>query len=167
MSHSVLWKNQTLSNHHNHVSSLTVQQELYSTLCCEAPCATTLVINKIHWTCNQNVQQNKYMADKQALPCNKCLLIRVSSLTGVYVYQWRAVETHQSLNTALTVLSHIFQPFNPLTPMTDQDRISRYNINTISTTWVMRMKKNINSGIISWSNAKFSELTSWELYVCL
>ena len=43
-------------------------------------------------------------------------------------------ETHQSLNTALTVLSHIFQPFNPLTPMTDQDRISRYNINTISTT---------------------------------
>ena len=102
------------------------------------------------------------MADKQALPCNKCLLIRVSSLTGVCVYQWRAVETHQSLNTALTVLSHIFQPFNLLTPMTDQDRISHYNINTISTTWVMRMKKNINLGIISWSNTKFSELTSRE-----
>ena len=74
------------------------------------------------------------MADKQTLSCHKCLLIRVSSLTGVCVCQWRAVETHQSLNTALTVLSLIFQPFNPLTPMTDQDRISCYDINTISTT---------------------------------
>ena len=28
----------------------------------------------------------------------------------------------------------------------------------------MRIEKNINLGIISWSNTKFSELTSWELY---
>ena len=28
----------------------------------------------------------------------------------------------------------------------------------------MRIEKNINLGIISWSNAKFSELTLWELY---
>ena len=33
---------------------------------------------------------------------------------------------------------------NPLTPMSDQDRISPHNINTISTRQVMRMKKNIN-----------------------
>ena len=32
--------------------------------------------------------------------------------------------------------------FNPLTPMSDQDRISSYNINTISIRQVMRMKKN-------------------------
>ena len=32
--------------------------------------------------------------------------------------------------------------FNPLTPMSDQDRISPYNINTISIRQVMRMKKN-------------------------
>ena len=38
---------------------------------------------------------------------------------------------------------------NPLTPMSDQDRISPYNINTISTRQVMRIKKNINLGIIS------------------
>ena len=49
---------------------------------------------------------------------------------------------------------------NPLTPMNDQYRISPYNINTISSRWVMRIKKNINLGIISRSNSKFSELTS-------
>ena len=37
---------------------------------------------------------------------------------------------------------------NPLTPMSDQDRISPYNINTILTRQVMRIKKNINLGII-------------------
>ena len=33
---------------------------------------------------------------------------------------------------------------NPLTPMSDQDRIFPYNINTVSSRQVMRMKKNIN-----------------------
>ena len=36
---------------------------------------------------------------------------------------------------------------NPLTPMSDQDRISPYNINTILSRQVMRIKKNINYGI--------------------
>ena len=44
----------------------------------------------------------------------------------------------------------------PLAPMIDQERISPYNINTISTRQVMRIKKNINLGII---HSKFSELT--------
>ena len=39
--------------------------------------------------------------------------------------------------------------FNPLTPMSDQDRISPYNIYTISTKEVMRINKNINLGTIS------------------
>ena len=46
-----------------------------------------------------------------------------------------------------------------------RDRISPYNINTILSRQVMRMKKNIDKGIInwsSWSNTKFSELTSQE-----
>ena len=54
--------------------------------------------------------------------------------------------------------------FNPLTPMSDQDRISPYNINTISSRKVMRIKKNISKGIISWLNTKFSKLPSQELY---
>ena len=54
--------------------------------------------------------------------------------------------------------------FNPLTPMNDQDRTSPYNINTISCRQVMRINKNINQGIISWSKTKFSKLTLQELY---
>ena len=38
--------------------------------------------------------------------------------------------------------------FTPLTPMSDQDRISPYNLNTISLKKVMRIKKNINWVII-------------------
>ena len=48
---------------------------------------------------------------------------------------------------------------NPLTPMSNWDRISPYNINAISTRQVMRIKKTINFGTISRSNTKFSELT--------
>ena len=35
-------------------------------------------------------------------------------------------------------------PFNPLTPISDQDRISPYNVNAISGRQVMRIKKTIN-----------------------
>ena len=38
---------------------------------------------------------------------------------------------------------------NPFTPTSDQDRISPYNINTISSRQVMRIEKNVNHGIIS------------------
>ena len=44
----------------------------------------------------------------------------------------------------LLVLLQFFQEVNPLTFMSDQDRISPYNINTISSRQVMRIKKNIN-----------------------
>ena len=36
---------------------------------------------------------------------------------------------------------------NPLPPMSDQDRNFPYNINTILSRQVMRIKKNINYGI--------------------
>ena len=54
---------------------------------------------------------------------------------------------------------------NPLNLQSDQNRISPYRINTLSSRQVMRIKKNINKGITSWSNTKFSRLASWELYV--
>ena len=53
---------------------------------------------------------------------------------------------------------------NPLTLRSDQDRISPYNINSMSRWQVMRIKRNISQAIISWSNTKISKLTSWELY---
>ena len=48
--------------------------------------------------------------------------------------------------------------------MSDQDRISPYDINTISSRIVMRLEKNINKEIISWLNAKLSE---WNLKDCI
>ena len=42
-----------------------------------------------------------------------------------------------------------FFDINPLTPMSDQDRISPYNINTISSRQLMRITKNVDKGIIS------------------
>ena len=54
----------------------------------------------------------------------------------------------------------IWQLVNILTTMSDQNTISFHNINTKSSRQVMRIKKSINDGIITWSNAKFSELTS-------
>ena len=49
--------------------------------------------------------------------------------------------------------------------MSDQDRISPYDINTISNRIVMRLEeKNINKEIISWLNTKFSK---WNLKNCM
>ena len=42
----------------------------------------------------------------------------------------------------------------------DQDRISPYKINAILSIELMRGKRNINKGIISSSNKKFSKLTT-------
>ena len=47
------------------------------------------------------------------------------------------------------LVTHRNQIVNPFTPTSDQDRISPYNINTISSRQVMRIEKNINHGIIS------------------
>ena len=57
------------------------------------------------------------------------------------------------------ILFKLPDQINLLTPMSDQDRISPYNIYTISTRQVMRVKETINLEIISWSNTKFFELT--------
>ena len=58
--------------------------------------------------------------------------------------------SHYSLINNLT-MSKFLMPFkvlNPFTATSDQDRISPYNINTISSRQVMRIEKNINYGII-------------------
>ena len=48
--------------------------------------------------------------------------------------------------------------------MSDQDIISPYKINSKSSRPVIRIKENINYIIISWSNTKFSKLTTYKLY---
>ena len=57
----------------------------------------------------------------------------------VRIFQKRSVDF---LNEAIA------EKINPLIPVSDEDRISSYNISTISTRIVMRKKKNINLGII-------------------
>ena len=47
--------------------------------------------------------------------------------------------------------------------ISDQNRFSHCNINTISSRQVMRIEKNINYGIISWSNTDFPTLISWRI----
>ena len=54
--------------------------------------------------------------------------------------------------------------FNSVTPLSDQEKISPHNTNTISRRLMTRIKKNINERIFSRSNLKFSELTSLESY---
>ena len=52
----------------------------------------------------------------------------------------------------------------PLTPVSDQDRISPYYIYAISCRQVVRIKKNINYGITDWSDTKVFKLTQWESF---
>ena len=51
--------------------------------------------------------------------------------------------------------------------MSDQERISPHNINTISGRQLIKVnmgvKENINYGIMSWSKSKFCRITSEEL----
>ena len=97
------------------------------------------------------------------------------SLNILLVFFWNNLvrQTHKSFWNILwpccycmftEYLMAIVWVVNYFTPMCDQDRISPYNINTIWGRQVMRIKKNITKGIISWFNTKFSELTSSELY---
>ena len=53
----------------------------------------------------------------------------------------------------------LWQVLKPLALIGDQERISPYNINTISTRQLLRIKENINLRIIRWSITKFSKLT--------
>ena len=49
-----------------------------------------------------------------------------------------------SLSQGSIFSESLLRNLNPLTPISDQDRISPYNINTISSRKVLRIKKNIN-----------------------
>ena len=61
---------------------------------------------------------------------------------------------HQAMNCFEADFFAIIYPVT--SAMSDQDRNSPHNINTISSRRVMRIKENINKGIISQSNTKFS-----------
>ena len=79
------------------------------------------------------------------------LKLEVSHMPALADYQETFLNRKQ-IPWSLTLL-------NPLTPMSDQDRISPYYIYTISCRQVMRIKKNIYYWLTNWSDTKFSKLT--------
>ena len=63
-------------------------------------------------------------------------------ITGIMAHECRpgiirktSIEPYTSLRTQFLM--------NPLTPLSDQDRIFSYNMNTLSSRQAMRIKKNI------------------------
>ena len=69
------------------------------------------------------------------------------------LYKWNAIASHAvNIKTRKTLFhaDKIF-PVKPLVPLRDQDPIFSHNINITGSSQVMRIKKNINWGIISWS----------------
>ena len=56
-------------------------------------------------------------------------------MNSPHQYQWKFI---------VKSLENMDIDVNPLTPMSDQDRISPYNIKIISSRQVMRKKNNIN-----------------------
>ena len=82
---------------------------------------------------------NQYLTEeleRQSFFCSIYFLINFFLLEPVF-------EIKDIVQTIYTVF------FNPLTPVSDQDRISPYNSITISSRLVMSVKKNINKKIIN------------------
>ena len=68
-------------------------------------------------------------------------------------------SVHWLLGHYVSHISVVNKPVDPLAPMSDQDRIVRYGINTMSSRQVITIKKNTYEGMISWSTTKFSKQT--------
>ena len=69
---------------------------------------------------------------------------------------WQKVKQGRSYQTKILIFRSVNYKFNvwkiainPLTPMSDQDRISPSKINIVSSKQVIRIRKNINKGITS------------------
>ena len=136
--------------------------------CCKLIlCATLLCKIKNFWVSKSDISQQQKKtkliwtneADESSLGWvyEKLGHIFLFISTQMQIYVHFICIFWVNLYLSRTVTSTSFLPF---TPTSDQDRISPYNIYTISSRQVMRIEKNINYGIISWSNTKFSELTS-------
>ena len=94
-------------------------------------------------------------------PFQICTLpnVRFRSSVGQLVVTWQSISIGEAWVRIPSKSAFFFSSFisahqrgsllHPLTRMGDQDRTSPYNINTISSRQVMRIKKNVNEGIIS------------------
>ena len=67
-----------------------------------------------------------------------------ATINNYLAVQLEIYERERMLSDARLPVNVSTVTFNPLTPTSDQDRISPYNINTTSSRQVIRIKKNIN-----------------------
>ena len=72
--------------------------------------------------------------------CLSCVLILVIIFCQCY-YLSSALLSSTVISFSVSLLELLIPILNPLTPTSDQDKISPYNINIISTRYVMRIKK--------------------------
>ena len=68
-------------------------------------------------------------------------------VTSSEIFKRKKQKKNKTLDCEMMDVSSFFVLI-PLIPVSDQDRFSPYFINTISSRQVMRIKKNINCGII-------------------
>ena len=62
---------------------------------------------------------------------------------------WHIWNNERQIQRMRELSTKLVSNLTPLSPTSDQDRISPYTVSTISSGQVMRIKKNINQGIIS------------------
>ena len=78
-----------------------------------------------------------FIQRKQILPSDEQTIDPASnSAPGTLVDRWDQMEVYKRHGV-------VYSSPNPVTPISDQERISPYNIDTLSDTQVMGMKKNI------------------------
>ena len=92
------------------------------------------------------VLQLSYHTEENEIKC--FLFLKYRGLVQLYLRTRPASNLNRHMHFLAPVSYHI-NLFNSLTPMSDQDRISPYNTNTITTRYMIRIKKNTNLGIIS------------------
>ena len=140
---------QNISHHHMKLACLRTDNLKTKVITCQS-----------HWENPSSLSCSSIPYDTN---CHACISLIKKHNAEVFIKFLVIQEQHlyrNSVNSRTAFFNSKLIFLDPFTPTSDQDRISLYNINTISSRQVMRIEKNINYGIISWSNTKFSELTS-------
>ena len=88
-------------------------------------------------------RQNKVEHEIDWLALDSLQAKNSTLFSGLCFISWKASSYYSPTTDPLAIIAF----FNPLTPISDQDRISPHNINLISSIQVMRIKENISQGL--------------------
>ena len=102
-------------------------------------------------------KQSRQLAESSSLKTEHFYL---SSNILLYTCQYSAKEAHTCWPLSHTQQNDLsYYNLNSLTSASDQCRVSPYNINTMWSRKMTRIKKSNIQGIICWSNVKLSKIT--------